>query len=556
MSARILLSVLVGASWSIVACAGGSIDGGGDLADNPSSGDPTSEAGTTPSGGDLGSGSLGDGGSIGPGTTPDPTIKVGRGGTPFDPRDDGSAGVKVDPSGNIVIDPKDFGGSALPVIWVANSAEGTVSKLDTRTMKELARYRTCPLGDSACDPSRTTVNLSGDVVVVNRGGASATKIASDPVDCIGPGAGTSKGGKDVRAWGDDKCVLWNTPFTPGVLGRAGAFDAERGIDGALSTSVWVGEWASSKMLQMDSKTGKLLSTVDVSPIKPYGAAVDKDHHIWVWGGGVGFIDAATHVWTRIEDPPCAYGIAVDPKGRVWTSGWTGTGGCVARYTPSLGKWESIPVGTQGRGIAIDAKGGVWTADTDFGVHHIAQDTFTVLKNIPLAIPGSQFVGMAIDFDGTVWTVDRGGNRAIKIDPTTYAANAVAVGNGPYTYSDMTGFQLRNAAAPFGKYRHVFAGCGTTAKWATLSWVAKTDAGTTITVRARTGPDPTALKAAAWKLVAHSPGDVPPIDLAKALGDAAKAQYIEVEFELDATDPTITPILSSIDVTSACPPMSK
>ena len=45
----------------------------------------------------------------------------------FDPSDDGSVGVKVDKGGNIVLDPKSFGGTPVPIIWVANSAEGTVS---------------------------------------------------------------------------------------------------------------------------------------------------------------------------------------------------------------------------------------------------------------------------------------------------------------------------------------------------------------------------------------------------------------------------------------------
>ena len=37
-------------------------------------------------------------------------------------------------------------------IWIANSAEGTVSKIDTRTGDEIGRYRVAP-GES--DPSRT-----------------------------------------------------------------------------------------------------------------------------------------------------------------------------------------------------------------------------------------------------------------------------------------------------------------------------------------------------------------------------------------------------------------
>ena len=79
--------------------------------------------------------------------------KVGpMGTTPFDPTDDGSSGVKLDKDGNVVLDSKGFGGTLSPIIWVANSAEGTVSKIDTRTMAEIGRYLTHPGGKG--DPSR------------------------------------------------------------------------------------------------------------------------------------------------------------------------------------------------------------------------------------------------------------------------------------------------------------------------------------------------------------------------------------------------------------------
>ena len=34
--------------------------------------------------------------------------------------------------------------SALPFLWVPNSNQGTISKIDTRTGRELGRYRVCP----------------------------------------------------------------------------------------------------------------------------------------------------------------------------------------------------------------------------------------------------------------------------------------------------------------------------------------------------------------------------------------------------------------------------
>lgn len=532
------LSLLVSVA---MACNGAQ----GSIEDLGGNGDPTNPGG----------GTTDDSGGVGPTMDTDPSgggegssgVAVGKGSVnPFNPKNEGSSGVKLDPEGSIVIDPTGFSGGSSPIIWVANSAEGTVSKIDTRTSKELARYRT---GPGSPDPSRTTVSLNGDVVVVNRGGASATKIAASTAECTGAGAGTSTGSADLRAWGDDKCVLWNTPFDAGSLGRAAAFDAEKGLDGELSTSVWVGLWTKNEMLQLDSKTGVIKATVDVSPLKPYGAAVDADHHVWVFGGGVGYIDAVTKKFTRIADPPCAYGIAVDPKGRVWTSGKD----CVARYTPSTAKWDSVPVDGFNRGLAVDGKGSVWVANTGFGVHQLNLETMAIVKSLPLGAAGKNFVGMAIDFDGKVWSINQAESTAYKIDPATYAVTSVASGDGPYTYSDMTGFQLRNAADPFGKYLHLFKGCGAAAKWLKLDYKATAPAGTSITIRARAGATPEATKMAPWVLVGKVPGDVPPLDIGTKLGDAGKGQYLQVEFRLETISATTTPILSSINVISNCPP---
>ena len=116
-------------------------------------------------------------------------------------------------------------------LWVANSPDGTVSKIDTRKQAEVARYRTGP-GDD--DPSRTSVNLLGDMVVVNRAG-SITKILGGATECPDlndtPGIQTSTGSDDVLAWGEDDCVVWHRELTDstGADNRWGA--ASGGLGG-------------------------------------------------------------------------------------------------------------------------------------------------------------------------------------------------------------------------------------------------------------------------------------------------------------------------------------
>lgn len=84
---------------------------------------------------------------------------------PLDPKSPGSTGVTTDASGAIALDLAGFKNAGAPFIWVANSAEGTESKIDVNTNLEVARY--CTYRGCNGDPSRSTVSLQGDVVVAN-----------------------------------------------------------------------------------------------------------------------------------------------------------------------------------------------------------------------------------------------------------------------------------------------------------------------------------------------------------------------------------------------------
>ena len=139
--------------------------------------------------------------------------------------------------------------TTLPFIWVPNSNEGTVSKVDTVTGKELGRYRTGPTSNG--NPSRTTVDLQGSCWVGNRGTGTVVKIGlseaglyndtngdgfmNTSMDLNGDGDIT---GAEILPWGDDECVLFEV-----LLGNSGS--GPRGLAIDATNNLWAGTWVVS-----------------------------------------------------------------------------------------------------------------------------------------------------------------------------------------------------------------------------------------------------------------------------------------------------------------------
>lgn len=501
----------------------------------------------SPTGGDPGAG--GDAGPAADGAPGSPIEQP----VPLVPSDDNSSGVSVDGNGDLVLDP-DETANVFSYIWIANSPDGTVSKIDTTTGNEVGRYRT---GPGAPDPSRTTVGLDGDVVVANRGGASAVRIHSQIASCPdvnGNGVvDTSSGPTDIRAWGADECVLWFHQFAGGSLARAAAYDFVIDPDGEITSTVWVGLFNAQKIVRLSAETGDVLAEIDVPGHCPYGLAFDGTDEVFAFdacGARLLRLNTSTLAWTSMPIPGgCAYGITVDPDGRVWTSG----GNCVARYDQAVGTWQTVNVGSSNRGLAADGDGSVWIADSNFGVHRLDAATMATLNDIPLS--GNDFVGVAVDFHDQIWAVSRGSSLALRIDPVTLATASFPTGTNPYTYSDMTGFQLQNAAPPLGTYVALVEGCGDETQWWTLAWSATTNPGTFVRFRARAGDSINELEARPWAFLAQQPDAMPPVDLIAALeatgaGNSFGA-FLQIEIVLGSTAAGLTPVLHSVSVTRSC-----
>jgi Putative metal-binding motif len=277
-------------------------------------------------------------------------------------------GVGLDKNGDLTLDKtkKNFN-----FMWIANAYDkagasctaaqypacrGTLSKIDTVSLKEVARYFTITCkskpGASGCvdlhgkaivkdypnAPSRTAVDYNFDVWVANRafgGQPSATKVANDLTDCIdrngnktidtskdhnsdgkieidcdGNGlpdsasttcSGAFAGAKPEFLGDDDECVLFTINYgDTNDYGRSVCLGA--GIDIGASNA-WVGTWNhksgstyANRFYKINGKTGALAGPYPIAAgHSVYGCVVDSKRILWAvdYGGLMTYLNTVT-----------------------------------------------------------------------------------------------------------------------------------------------------------------------------------------------------------------------------------------------------------------------
>ncbi len=336
-------------------------------------------------------------------------------------------------------------------IWVANSSQGTISKIDTQTLVEKGRYIVRP--DSAGSPSRTSVNLTGDVVVANRSGGMA-KVYARADDCVEsngmPGIQTSTDAT-VLPWGVEECVAWFTPlsyvsqrpaaWTQGTFNKdTCGWDNQKVWSSGVIDAVQPGV----DILRLNGATGVVEDKINIPSINHgyygiYGAAVDKSGNMWGSQLGQGqllFVDGQTLQYKTWPMVAGGYGMTVGASGYVWTCSTN-----ASRFDPMTEQWQTLSVGGSG-GCMEDDNGTLYMSQGGAGVLAVDVETLQVKATYPLP----QYVhGISIDYYGYVWGVSIGA-QAYRIDINNPGAfqtfnNLV----GAYTYSDMTGVALSNVS---------------------------------------------------------------------------------------------------------------
>ena len=376
-----------------------------------------------------------------------------------------SGGIKLD------VGVPDQGGGSCTVkcgntdwsyVWIANSGEHTISKINTRTLQEEGRYIT--RADQNGNPSRTSVSIDAKAVAVANRAGGITKIWARPEFCTDKNGNgtidTSTGKNDLLPWDQDECVAWFTAFPDATTQRpiawtSGTYNPEtceyenQKIWTAAANGTKGGTWPCDGspgifVYRLNGDTGVVEDTIAMPDVNcggtfgPYGAAVDTNNNLWmyIWSAGkIVHVDYETLEYNTIQGG--SYGITVDTKGRVWVDSGQ-------RYDPMTMQWAS-QIGNQpgngGSGVAQDLKGRIWKATTG-GVGWVDSETMMVGDTVPLPNPGLAR-GVGVDVDGYIWAVILGGTQAFRIHPDTYEIQSYDGLNGPYTYSDMAGGQINN-----------------------------------------------------------------------------------------------------------------
>ncbi len=461
-----------------------------------------------------------------------------------------------------------------PFIWIANYLVGTVTKIDTRSGDIVAQYYSSRLpgevlpdnlagqvaipaqGSNLHSPSRTAVDLDGNMFVANRANVqsgsqgSLTKIAGTKAYGIDRNHNgiidTSSGAGDIRT--DDECVLWTVKVgKPGGYVRGVAVDSEN--------NVWASTFNDAVLYRFNGETGELMQTIDIkaetgnNAVQIYGIAIGRDGAIYSTS-----LDAK---WAARTDPKGdagsrirlqqtqfqGYGLAVDANGVEWIGRWEPAGETNLQMvdwnsTPPTVGYRSSPYSGKTRGVAIDGDGFIWTANYDSSQLLKFSPSGNFLAAYSVA---SGPIGVAVDSLGKIWAVCYTANMCTRIDPATGARADFPAGGQPYSYSDMTGFQLRNFAARQGSWTVTCDGGSYAAEWQSISWNADEPAGTLVKVEARATESLAGMDSAPW--VTASSGT--PLS-------GVKGRYMQVKATLRIVSGNTSPTLYDLTVDAPQP----
>lgn len=456
---------------------------------------------------------------------------------------------------------------AFNFIWVANSGEGTIVKINTDTGAIVGEYRTSPNGTYG-NPSRTTVDKDGSVWVGNRQAVSGNNAAITHVGLLENGQcedrngnniiETSTGLNDVRDWTDasgargvataqDECIVHFTPIN--------SYDA-RHISVDSDNNIWVSGINNRTFFHVKGgkynvpNSGSIVRTEAGIGYGGYGGLISGDI-IWSanpllrWDTNYPLSDA-THRTTYNHD---SYGLCKDSQGNVWNTSLSQ--GVIRKFNAAGDLLGTYPHGaTYAQGCVVDGNDHVWVAHSLWGssVGHLLNDG-TLVGVIPV---DNGPTGVAVDHNGKIWVTHYSSPYTVKrIDPSLGGIGgggaaigavdytSVDLGGSLYNYSDMTGSTL-SGKAENGTWTVVHDGMVSGQPWKDIAWTADVPADGALSVTIATSDDGVTF------------GTPQAVTNGQSLSSIT-SRYLQIVVSFERGDRGVSPILYDLTVNSITKP---
>lgn len=463
-----------------------------------------------------------------------------------------------------------------PLLWVANAGEDSVSKFNTQTGEELARYHTWfgPLANhdawSGPAPSRTAVDSEGNAYVANRQfssnqPANVIKIlADDWIDRNGNGIldtsfdanndgeidstemlpffdNNSNGIIDDEEITDERIAWVANVGTNNCLGRSLAID--------LNGDIWLGCYNERAYYKIDGTNGSpLLGPISTTGHSPYGAIVDKDGILWGASLSSNLLKLDTNTGTVLNIYSHSawgsdYGIAIsyDENGSTIVYKGSNSGRTFIKFE-SVTETFSTPASSfavSTLGIATDSDGNVFVGDGWGGTG----DMYKFYPNGTLiwhssGQVASEIRGTVVDSDDNVWAVHRASSKTAKFSGVDGTHLGIFnTGLYPYTYSDASGVGLLSGLST-GKWNVIFDTGYVSTDWGLLDWNELLPEQTNMEVKVRSSNDQVAWSS--WETVTKG----------VSLDTTPQGQYLEIEVSMQAFAQE-APVLYDITASGVC-----
>lgn len=353
-------------------------------------------------------------------------------------------------------------------IYIANTFDATVMKIDINTNTVVGTYRTwygtAPYAPGKTPtPSRIAVDSSGEVYVLNRfvntplnpyllkilpSGGLPTSTNTTPLPLNDVDGSNDLNGPDLAQVTADRRLAWSQKVgDAGGWGRALCFD--------LGGNLWIGMNATQKYLKIHpSNPSVVLAVVPTPAHTPYGCVVDSGGTLYSASSGPTVARINTNSNTLFPGPHLNhgnlgqnYGISAlngcGSQSRIYFSNKNHSGKPYIALDTVTGTFTQ-PLATVtppaiSYAVAVDLDGNVISGLINGRIikfdpaGNVIWDTNTLgtTQGMP------DLHGLIIDSNNEIWAVDRNNNRVVKYRTNgTHEAN-VAVGLEPYTYANAT-----------------------------------------------------------------------------------------------------------------------